>query len=606
MSLPIQNYRSSTPGLQPPSLLQGQLFVNVADRILYTGDGSNNKSLFDGTQTPGVPGQGWFATPLSQNQLDKLYLANPARYGDKPYDKQVLVWNGDLDRPEWWSVEPGGGVAAKDVVYDPETSGLAAKDVQAAIDETVGLVKTAQGTADTATQKADAAQTAADKAQEAADAAKTAADGAQQTADAAKTEAATAQQAADKAQDTADAASTSAGNAAAAALGAQNTANGAKSDAAVAQTTANEAKTAAATADQDAKAAQQTADEATTKITQVKETADSALADANQAQNDATYAAKLANDAMNAARDAQTDADAANTAAAKAQTTADAAVVKPPEAPKDGDLLSWNVSRTGWTPRSDISNTVNSTYANIGYKDVADCLAEKLNYQTVYVGTGQFTGPDIVISASQIINIVGPHCPDGQAIAFIGSSADPRNITINGSAERIRMTDLVIEGALTIDDSNGRHTFDNVTFNGLVTLKGNIDGFLAFEDCTFTGGLLIDKTYTGHVGFVACDMADKEPEIQSPVRPDQVLFTQCVKFLKFPANATLSGENETLTGFSQYEASQISAGEKLFIPAFTPPIPSASGKVGQMCYDNQYVYICVAENTWKRSALTSW
>jgi|GEM_PF-3730583 len=38
----------------------------------------------------------------------------------------------------------------------------------------------------------------------------------------------------------------------------------------------------------------------------------------------------------------------------------------------------------------------------------------------------------------------------------------------------------------------------------------------------------------------------------------------------------------------------------------TPSSATATGTTGQMCWDGDYVYVCVAPNTWKRSALTSW
>ena len=39
----------------------------------------------------------------------------------------------------------------------------------------------------------------------------------------------------------------------------------------------------------------------------------------------------------------------------------------------------------------------------------------------------------------------------------------------------------------------------------------------------------------------------------------------------------------------------------------TAPISaSAVGKAGELAYDSGYVYVCVAENTWKRSALSNW
>lgn len=40
--------------------------------------------------------------------------------------------------------------------------------------------------------------------------------------------------------------------------------------------------------------------------------------------------------------------------------------------------------------------------------------------------------------------------------------------------------------------------------------------------------------------------------------------------------------------------------------AKTPASASASGTAGQIVWDSNYVYVCVANNTWKRSALSTW
>lgn len=40
--------------------------------------------------------------------------------------------------------------------------------------------------------------------------------------------------------------------------------------------------------------------------------------------------------------------------------------------------------------------------------------------------------------------------------------------------------------------------------------------------------------------------------------------------------------------------------------AKTPPSATGTGVAGQICWDANYVYVCVATNTWKRSALSSW
>jgi hypothetical protein len=38
----------------------------------------------------------------------------------------------------------------------------------------------------------------------------------------------------------------------------------------------------------------------------------------------------------------------------------------------------------------------------------------------------------------------------------------------------------------------------------------------------------------------------------------------------------------------------------------TPTSKSATGNQGEVCWDSNYVYVCVATNTWKRALLSSW
>ncbi len=38
----------------------------------------------------------------------------------------------------------------------------------------------------------------------------------------------------------------------------------------------------------------------------------------------------------------------------------------------------------------------------------------------------------------------------------------------------------------------------------------------------------------------------------------------------------------------------------------TPSNASDTGQAGQICWDTNYLYVCVASNTWKRIALSSW
>jgi hypothetical protein len=65
-------------------------------------------------------------------------------------------------------------------------------------------------------------------------------------------------------------------------------------------------------------------------------------------------------------------------------------------------------------------------------------------------------------------------------------------------------------------------------------------------------------------------------------------------------------EDNTPDNFDNQEF--ILQGEELNYPTVVgaPLTASSPGETGQIAYDNDYVYICIATNTWKRSALSSW
>lgn len=69
---------------------------------------------------------------------------------------------------------------------------------------------------------------------------------------------------------------------------------------------------------------------------------------------------------------------------------------------------------------------------------------------------------------------------------------------------------------------------------------------------------------------------------------------------------------KTNLNFAQTEISSIQATLKNLADTSTivtpgvPPTPSAAGIKGQMAYDANYFYICIATNTWLRTALSTW
>lgn len=97
MTLTVQNLRSINSGVDPESLLPGQLCFNLVDKVLYVGDGTNFRISVDGSSRTAPPGQGWFATPLSPN----YFLTNPDGYSPAPTDGQILSFSQFLGKPVW-------------------------------------------------------------------------------------------------------------------------------------------------------------------------------------------------------------------------------------------------------------------------------------------------------------------------------------------------------------------------------------------------------------------------------------------------------------------------------------------------------------------------
>ena len=105
----LQNLRSTTPGVTPPTLAPGQLCFNLVDELMFVGDGSNFYTSFSGTQAPAPPGEGWFAFPLSLDGLSTYFLLNPEEYGPAPTDNQILAYSGSIGKPVWKNASTFGG-----------------------------------------------------------------------------------------------------------------------------------------------------------------------------------------------------------------------------------------------------------------------------------------------------------------------------------------------------------------------------------------------------------------------------------------------------------------------------------------------------------------
>jgi len=101
MAITVQNLRAVGSGIEPSSLLPGQIAFNITDQIIFVGDGSAVKTSFDGSQSPGTADGGWFSMPLNYPALTEFFLANPEEYGPPAVNGQVLAYSSVSGKPYW-------------------------------------------------------------------------------------------------------------------------------------------------------------------------------------------------------------------------------------------------------------------------------------------------------------------------------------------------------------------------------------------------------------------------------------------------------------------------------------------------------------------------
>lgn len=140
MSLTVQSLRSLNAGVDPETLLPGQIAFNLAEKILYIGNGSSTRVKPDGSSTASLPGLGWWSTSLDPT----YFLLNP-------HGSDLVI--GENHRGQGFSAGRGGPtksdlkVLTSDATASGTTDGGNITDVTAAAIDKSANPFTFQGTA---------------------------------------------------------------------------------------------------------------------------------------------------------------------------------------------------------------------------------------------------------------------------------------------------------------------------------------------------------------------------------------------------------------------------------------------------------------------------
>lgn len=193
----------------------------------------------------------------------------------------------------------------------------------------------------------------------------------------------------------------------------------------------------------------------------------------------------------------------------------------------------------------------NSYYVNDGINDFQTILTEIGADQgnVIYASAGSFGGATLDITNKVNLGIICPNA--GNTICEL---AGGRGLSIGGTSERVRITNLQIEGATTITGTKGRHIFQSVQFLGGLTINGVTDTsstFMTFTDCEFASqNVLISNITNCTIYFNRCNLSNLRIIPSNVASPFLIIVSECSGLNALQTNLTSGVVIVGRTGYS--------------------------------------------------------
>jgi hypothetical protein len=229
------------------------------------------------------------------------------------------------------------------------------------------------------------------------------------------------------------------------------------------------------------------------------------------------------------------------------------------------------------------------------------------SYSGLTFGTGLFLGVDTDNSLASIFH------QGGGAVLEVGAQDHITFTTgaVAGSAtERMRITNAGNVGIKTISPTQAFEVVGNIA--GRTSNATNSNSDFRLLGGAYTGNLATLITFNGTNGSNQINYGGAtgagEPATEhiwcigsagaTGAGTEQMRLTS--SGLTVNGNYAPATDNTYTLGTAALRAAA------LFLAPNTPTSSSASGSPGQIAADANYVYVCTAANTWKRTALTTW
>lgn len=186
---------------------------------------------------------------------------------------------------------------------------------------------------------------------------------------------------------------------------------------------------------------------------------------------------------------------------------------------------------------------VNSYYVNDNVNDiqtVVDSIGASQG-NVIYMGAGSY-GLPVPLTITQMNNcaIVGPVVGGPSVICEL---ANGRGMTLSGTAGRLRISSLQIEGLLSLGCAAATNNyFQSVQAIGGITVAASNSANYFFYDCEVVGTITVPSTYLGTLFFTRCNFAGATFAF-SNASPLNVVMAQCVNVPTRPANVLFTSIN---------------------------------------------------------------
>ena len=258
--------------------------------------------------------------------------------------------------------------------------------------------------------------------------------------------------------------------------------------------------------------------------------------------------------------------------------------------------------------RNITSNGTHPIYIRSSSSDILSAYTQQISFST--------TG-DLYLSAASgrytmLSNVVGIGTTDLDGTPAIGKLTI-KGTTNDGSTYPLMLRDSD-EANVSWVDTNGKATFNGGWTDGTATsLAGALTEVASITNAARDLNVVLTGDYSHVVDIAGCTNASDGFSVKCGT--DQI---DCIRVganamsinidaftIEMDSATTISVTGTNFTVSSDGDLTLSGDIVKITTPK-TPASASATGTIGQICWDTSYIYVCVATDTWKRAAIATW